>query len=44
MSIAAESLTAQPIGGQKHAIVTDRRPVSRILVPKPDLKLTPEPR
>jgi hypothetical protein len=44
MSIAVASLTGRPIGDQKRAIVPNRRPIPRILIAKPDVKLTAEPR
>ena len=44
MSIASPSIGERPIGDQKRAIGTAKVPPLRLMVAKPDAKLTPEPR
>lgn len=44
MTIAAASLSERPLSDQKRANGATAIPTSRMIIPKPDAKLTPEPR
>jgi len=44
MSIAAASVSHAPLSGQKQLTARSTIPARRILIAKPDSKLTPEPR